>query len=98
MIKPIRDMVVVEPIEVTVEKTEGGIYLGNEIEVSPYATGIVKAVGDFPPMVELIKVGDEVIYNRYSALKINVCGSIDTLVQFAAIIGKVEPNTTSVET
>ena len=71
MIKPLADRVLIEPKEAE-EKTESGLYLPDNAKEKPQQ-GKVLAVGpgkkDEPMEV---KVGDEVLYGKYSGTEVTV--------------------------
>jgi len=72
-IKPIADRVVVEaaPAE---EKTASGIYIPDTAKEKPQS-GIVVAVGNGKPDEPLtVKVGDQVLYGKYSGTEITYEG------------------------
>ncbi len=73
MLKPLQDRVVVEPKEAE-EKLASGIYIPDTAKEKPQR-GKVIAVGNGKkdePME--IKVGDEVLYGKYSGTEISVDG------------------------
>ena len=71
MIKPLADRVVIEPMEAQT-KTASGLYIPDTAKEKP-SEGKVLAVGpgkkDEPMEV---KVGDEVIYGKYSGTEVTV--------------------------
>lgn len=72
-IKPLADRVLVEPAEAE-EKTASGIIIPDTAKEKPQK-GKVVAVGDGKkdePMT--VKVGDPVLYGKYSGTEINVDG------------------------
>ncbi len=77
-IKPLADRVVVEAAKAE-EKTASGIYIPDTAKEKPQK-GKVVAVGDGKkdePMT--VKVGDTVLYGKYSGTEINVDGT-DVLI------------------
>ncbi len=77
-IKPLADRVVVEPA-VAEQKTSGGIIIPDTAKEKPQK-GIVVAVGagkKDEPMT--VKVGDAVLYGKYSGTEVNVDG-VDYLI------------------
>ena len=74
-IKPLGDRVVIEPSEDDAEKSAGGIYIPDTAKEKPQK-GKVVAVGpgDKDNKVTL-KVGDCVLYGKYSGTEINYEGS-----------------------
>lgn len=75
-IRPLGDRVVVEPLEAE-EKTKGGIILPDSAKEKPQE-GKVVAVGkgkigeDGKPVPMEIKVGDKVLYGKYSGTEITI--------------------------
>jgi len=75
-IKPLSDRVVVEPLEAD-EKTSGGIYLPDTAKEKPQI-GKVVAVGpgktaDTGELIKLeVKVGDKVLYGKYSGTDVTI--------------------------
>jgi chaperonin GroES len=78
-LKPLFDNVVVEHVEQD-EKTAGGIFLPDTAKEKPQE-GIIRAVGpgrvtDKGTTVEMhVKVGDRVIYRKYSGSEIKIDGT-----------------------
>jgi len=73
-IKPLADRVLVEPAKAE-EKTAGGIIIPDTAKEKPQR-GIVMAVGNGKkdePMT--VKVGDSVLYGKYSGTEISVDGN-----------------------
>jgi chaperonin GroES len=77
-IKPLSDRIVVQPAEAE-EKTKGGIILPDTAKEKP-VEGTVVAAGpgkksDDGKLVELeVKVGDKVLYGKYSGTEITIDG------------------------
>jgi len=72
-VKPLADRVLVEPAAAE-QKTAGGIIIPDTAKEKPQK-GIVVAVGNGKkdePMT--VKVGDQVLYGKYSGTEINVEG------------------------
>ena len=75
-IRPLGDRIVVEPLEAE-EKTKGGIILPDSAKEKPQE-GKVVAVGkgkigeDGKPVPMEIKVGDKVLYGKYSGTEITI--------------------------
>ena len=77
-IKPLSDRVVIRPLD-AVEKTEGGIYLPDTAKEKPQQGEIVAVgpgkVADNGQLIKLsVKVGDKVLYGKYSGTEITVEG------------------------
>ncbi len=70
-IKPLADRVLIEPTEAEA-KTSGGILIPDSAQEKPQK-GKVIAVGPGTKDVEMeVKVGDTVLYGKYSGTEINV--------------------------
>ena len=70
-IKPLADRVLIEPTEAEA-KTSGGIFIPDSAQEKPQK-GKVIAVGPGTKDVEMeVKVGDTVLYGKYSGAEINV--------------------------
>ena len=87
-IKPLADRVMVEPKEAE-EKTASGLYIHNTAKEKPQ-TGTVIAAGpgkkDEPMEV---KVGDEVLYGKYSGTEISVDGKDYLIMRVSDILAIV---------
>jgi len=72
-IRPLADRVLIEP-KASETKTASGIYIPDTAQEKPQK-GIVVAVGNGTKDEEMIvKVGDNVLYGKYSGTEINVEG------------------------
>jgi chaperonin GroES len=77
-IKPLADRVLIEPVEAET-KTQGGIFIPDNAKEKPMQ-GIVKAVGagrksDKGEIIALeLKVGDKVLYGKYSGTEVTFEG------------------------
>ncbi|MDR2583388.1 MAG: co-chaperone GroES [Fibromonadaceae bacterium] len=77
-IKPLADRVLIEPVEAET-KTQAGLYIPDNAKEKPMQ-GVVKAVGagrksdkgETIPME--IKVGDKVLYGKYSGTEVSLDG------------------------
>jgi chaperonin GroES len=65
--KPLKDRVFVSYTE-EMQKTAGGLYIPDSAKEKPQS-GKVEAVGD---EVKALKVGDKILFDRYSGSKINI--------------------------
>ncbi len=89
-IKPLSDRVVVEPLEAE-EKTSGGIYLPDTAKEKPQI-GKVVAVGpgktaDTGELIKLeVKVGDKVLYGKYSGTDVTIDGKNYLIVRESDIL------------
>ena len=74
-IKPLADRVVIEPAAAE-QKTASGIIIPDTAKEKPQR-GKVVAVGKGTKDVEMtVKVGDEVLYGKYSGTEINLDGTV----------------------
>ncbi len=77
-IKPLADRVLIEPVEAET-KTQGGIFIPDNAKEKPMQ-GIVQAVGagrrsDKGEVIAMeLKVGDKVLYGKYSGTEVTVDG------------------------
>jgi len=77
-IKPLADRVLIEPVEAET-KTQGGIFIPDNAKEKPMQ-GIVKAVGagrrsDKGEIIAMeLKIGDKVLYGKYSGTEVTVDG------------------------
>ena len=72
--KPLKDRVFVSYTE-EMEKTAGGLYIPDSAKEKPQS-GKVEAVGDD---VKSLKVGDKILFDRYSGSKISI-DNVDYLI------------------
>jgi len=72
--KPLKDRVFVSYTE-ELEKTAGGLYIPDSAKEKPQS-GKVEAVGD---EVKALKVGDKILFDRYSGSKISI-DNVDYLI------------------
>ena len=72
-VKPLSDRVLIEPHPAE-EKTAGGLFIPDTAKEKPLA-GKVVAVGPGTAEVTMeVKVGDQVLYGKYSGTEINIDG------------------------
>lgn len=77
-IKPLADRVVVKPLE-AVEKTKGGLYVPDTAKEKPQegeivAAGTGRMTEDGKQIKMEVKVGDKVLYGKYSGTEVTVDG------------------------
>ncbi|MBP6672746.1 MAG: co-chaperone GroES [Bacteroidetes bacterium] len=77
-INPLSDRIVVKPAEAE-EKTKGGLYLPDTAKEKPVwgeviAAGPGKTTEDGKKIAMEVKVGDKVLYGKYSGTEISVDG------------------------
>ncbi len=87
-IKPLADRVLVEPMEAE-EKTASGIYIPDTAKEKPQK-GTVVALGPGTKDVTMeVKIGDVVLYGKYSGTEINVDGKDFLMMKQADILAVV---------
>ena len=84
-LKPLQDRVVVSYSEET-EKTAGGIYVPDTAKEKPQQ-GKVEAVGKD---VKELKVGDVVLFDKYSGSKVKVDDAEQLVLKEEDVLAKVE--------
>lgn len=77
-LKPLADRIVVKPAEAE-EKTAGGIILPDTVKEKPVegtvvATGPGKVADDGKTIKMEVKVGDKVLYGKYSGTEVTING------------------------
>ena len=92
-IKPLADRVVIEPIEAE-DKTTGGIYLPDTAKEKPQigkvvAVGAGKTTDDGKTVKMEVKVGDKVLYGKYSGTDVTVDGKDYLIVRESDILAIV---------
>ena len=90
-LKPLGDRVVVKPAAVE-EKTAGGIILPDTVKEKPVEGTIVAAgpgkVADDGKLVTLeVKVGDKVLYGKYSGTEVTINGEEYLIMRESDIFG-----------
>src|SRR5262245_20933059 len=91
-IRPLSDRIVIKPEE-AVERTVGGIYLPDTAKEKPargqvIAVGsgrLVEKTGERQPLA--VKVGDFVLYGKYSGTEVKVNGVELTIIKESEILG-----------
>jgi len=87
-IKPLADRVLVEPMAAE-EKTASGIYIPDTAKEKPQK-GTVVALGPGTKDVTMeVKIGDVVLYGKYSGTEINVDGKDFLMMKQADILAVV---------
>ncbi|MGF7059548.1 co-chaperone GroES [Brassicibacter mesophilus] len=91
-IKPLGDRVVIKKVEVE-EKTKSGIVLPGSAKEQPQIAEVV-AVGagitEDEKKKDEIKVGDKVIFSKYSGTEVKMDGEEYTIVKLADLLAVVE--------
>ncbi|HXK49052.1 MAG: co-chaperone GroES [Candidatus Delongbacteria bacterium] len=89
-LKPIKDRVVLEIIEETENKTKGGIILPDTSSKEKPQMGKVVAVGNDEDMKKEIKVGDKVIYPKYSGTEVTISEVKYLILKFEDVLAIVK--------
>ncbi|HSL89396.1 MAG TPA: co-chaperone GroES [Ignavibacteriaceae bacterium] len=90
-LKPLADRIVVKPAEAE-EKTAGGIILPDTVKEKPVEGTIVAAgpgkVADDGKVVKMeVKVGDKVLYGKYSGTEVTINGVEYLIMRESDIFG-----------
>jgi chaperonin GroES len=85
-IRPLKDRVVVKYSDEEVERTAGGIYVPDVAKEKPQK-GTVDAVGS---EVKEVKVGDTVLFDKYSGSKVKVNDTEYLIVKEEDLLGIIE--------
>jgi len=94
-IRPLQDRVIVKRLEEAVEKTKGGIIIPDTAKEKPQH-GKVIAVGkgkvnDDGKLTPLdVKVGDKILFGKYSGSEIKIDGEEHLIMREEDILGVVE--------
>ena len=80
--KPLKDRVFVSYTS-ELDKTAGGLYIPDTAKEKPQ-TGKVEAVGE---EVKQIKVGDKILFDKYSGSKINIDNNEYLIVKEEDVLG-----------
>ena len=83
--KPLKDRVFVKYSE-EAEKTAGGIYIPESAKEKPQK-GVIEAVGS---EVKEIKVGDVILFDKYSGSKINIENNEYLIIKEEDILGIIQ--------
>ena len=93
-IRPLQDRVLIKRLEETT-KTAGGIIIPDTAKEKPseglveaVGTGIIGADGKLIPMT--VKVGDKVLFGKWSGSEVKVNGEERLLVKESEILGIIE--------
>ncbi|RPI36815.1 MAG: co-chaperone GroES [Nitrospiraceae bacterium] len=83
--KPLKDRVFVK-YSAEAEKTAGGLYIPESAKEKPQK-GVIEAVGS---EVKEIKVGDTILFDKYSGSKINIDNNEYLIIKEEDILGIVQ--------
>ncbi len=90
-LKPLADRIVVKPAEAE-EKTAGGIILPDTVKEKPVegtvvATGPGKVADDGTVIKMEVKVGDKVLYGKYSGTEVTIKGEEYLIMRESDVFG-----------
>ncbi|HXJ36079.1 MAG TPA: co-chaperone GroES [Candidatus Eisenbacteria bacterium] len=94
-VRPLQDRVLVKRLEDDMEKTKGGLYIPDSAKEKPQQGKIMAAgkgkVNDEGKVLPLdVKVGDKVLFGKYSGSEIKVDGEELLIMREEDILGVVE--------
>ena len=94
-IRPLQDRVIVRRLEEAVEKTKGGIIIPDTAKEKPQqgkviAVGKGKVNDDGKLMPVGVKVGDTILFGKYSGSKVELDGEEHLIMREEDILGVVE--------
>jgi chaperonin GroES len=87
-IKPLADRVLIEPKEAE-EKTASGLYIPNTAKEKPQRGTVIAAGPGKKDEPMEVKVGDEVLYGKYSGTEISVDGEDYLIMRVSDILAIV---------
>lgn len=92
-VKPLFDRIVIEALE-SEEKTAGGLFIPSAAKEKPQMAKVI-AVGpggtvDGKEIVMQVKVGDVVLYNKYSGSEFKIDGKEVTVLKQGDVLAVVE--------
>ena len=88
-IQPIEDRLLIKQVvEADEKKSAGGIIIPDTAKEKPQI-GEVVAVGDSEEVTEVFKIGDKVIYAKYSGNEISLDGDDFLILQKSDILAKI---------
>ena len=88
-IKPFDDRILVEPEEVTESKSKAGIILPDSAKEKP-KQGKVMEVGTDEELAEKIKIGDTVVYAKFSGDEIGLEGKKYLIISRSDILAIIK--------
>ena len=94
-VRPLQDRVLIKRLEEDIEKTKGGLYIPDSAKEKPQqgkvmAAGKGKANDDGKVTPLDVKVGDKVLFGKYSGSEIKVDGEELLIMREEDILGVVE--------
>ncbi len=72
-LRPIEEHLVVKPENATAEKTVGGIIIPDTAKEKPQIAEVI-AVGTDDDLQKIVKVGDKILFGKYSGTEIELEG------------------------
>ena len=84
-LKVIDDRVLVQPEEVEDDKTPGGIYIPDTAKEKPQRGKII-AIGTDEELKDVVKVGDTIVFGKYTGDEIEADGKKYLVVQRSDIL------------
>ncbi len=87
-IQPLEDRVLIKPMEEK-EKKQGSIIIPETAKEKPQM-GTVEAVGTDEELQKIVKVGDRIIYGKYSGTEIELDGITYLIIQKSDLLGVVK--------
>ncbi len=87
-IQPLEDRVLIKPMEEK-EKKQGSIIIPETAKEKPQM-GTVEAVGTDEELQKNVKVGDKIIYGKYSGTEIELNGTTYLIIQKSDLLGVVK--------
>ncbi|MGB9736191.1 MAG: co-chaperone GroES [bacterium] len=87
-IQPLEDRVLIRPMEEK-EKKLGSIIIPETAKEKPQI-GTVEAVGTDEELQKIVKVGDKIIYGKYSGTEIELDGVNYLIIQKSDLLGVVK--------
>ena len=93
--RPLQDRVIVRRIEEEIEKTKGGIIIPDTAKEKPQqgkviAVGKGKVNDDWKVLALDVKVGDTILFGKYSGSEIKIDGEEHLIMREEDILGVVE--------
>ncbi len=72
-LRPIEEHLVVKPENATAEKTIGGIIIPDTAKEKPQIAEVI-AVGTDEDLQKIVKVGDKILFGKYSGTEVEIEG------------------------
>jgi len=88
-LRPIEDRVVVKIQTASQEKTIGGIIIPDTAKEKPQMAEVI-AVGTDEDLIKIVKIGDKVLYGKYSGTEVEIDGEKLLILSKSDILAIVE--------